>query len=180
MRRAALLLLLPAFLALSCSAGRRQAVSFLSPDGVQGHLAPILVAKNPPDPDKEITARRLEVTPSMSVHLIHVRTRESPHMHAEHDFTVELLMGSGVLHCLRAAAGAGGATQYMMSSIPMREGDAALIKRGTVHWFVNGGKEPASALVVFSPPYNSRDSIPFPVMEPAAERIMRELGRETK
>src|SRR5205823_3875929 len=39
-------------------------------------------------------------------------------------------------------------------------GDAAAIPRGAVHWFANGGRAPALAFVVFTPPLDAPDTVP--------------------
>lgn len=83
-----------------------------------------------------------------SYHLVQIRTRETPHRHVEHDLSVTLLRGEGVLH----VAGKRHA---------MRQGDAAVVGRGEAHWFENRGSEPAAAFVIFSPPYDGKDNVPL-------------------
>jgi len=64
-----------------------------------------------------------------------------------HDLTVFVLRGQGTLTLgeVRRALAAG---------------DAAVIPRGAVHWFANGGRAPALALVVFTPPLDAPDTVP--------------------
>jgi quercetin dioxygenase-like cupin family protein len=45
----------------------------------------------------------------------------------------------------------------------LHAGDAAVIPRGAVHHFVNRGRAPAIALVVFAPPLDAPDSVPVDV-----------------
>jgi quercetin dioxygenase-like cupin family protein len=71
----------------------------------------------------------------------------APYMHATHDLTATLLRGKGVLH-LRDTAQA------------MRSGDAAVIPRGTPHYFVNTDSAPAVAFVPFAPTYDGMDHVP--------------------
>ena len=82
-----------------------------------------------------------------SYHLVQVRGSESPHYHVAHDLTVLVLRGQGTLTLgeVRRALAAG---------------DAAVIPRGAVHWYANGGRAPALALVVFTPPLDAPDTVP--------------------
>ena len=84
---------------------------------------------------------------SASYHLVQVRGSERPHRHIAHDLTVFVLRGQGTLTLgeVRRALAAG---------------DAAVIPRGAVHWFANGGRAPALALVVFTPPLDAPDTVP--------------------
>jgi quercetin dioxygenase-like cupin family protein len=75
-----------------------------------------------------------------------VRTEEKPHYHRFHDLTVTVIRGEGVLNVGTRA-------------IRMKEGDVAHVHRGTAHFFRNTGKEPAAAFVVFSPPFDGRDTV---------------------
>ena len=84
-----------------------------------------------------------------SVTLVQIRDRETPHVHTRYDITVTLMRGAGTLHLAGAA-------------LPMRAGDAAFVPRGTPHFFVNHGSEPAAALVSFAPPFDGPDQEPVP------------------
>ncbi len=104
------------------------------------------VAAHPLAGGQEIRADEVGRTPSASYHLVQVRGSESPHRHIAHDLTVFVLHGQGTLTlgevCRALAAG-----------------DAAVIPRGAVHWFANGGRAPALALVVFTPPLDAPDTV---------------------
>jgi mannose-6-phosphate isomerase-like protein (cupin superfamily) len=82
----------------------------------------------------------------VSHHLAVVRTEEQPHYHRFHDLTVVLLRGEGVLN-------------VEQKRIAMKAGDVVHVQRGVPHFFRNGGKAPAAAFVVFSPPFDGRDTI---------------------
>lgn len=82
----------------------------------------------------------------VSHHVAVVRTEETPHYHRFHDLTVMVLQGEGVLN-------------VEQRRIAMKAGDVAHIHRGTPHFFRNTGREPAVALVVFSPPFDGRDTV---------------------
>lgn len=103
----------------------------------------------PLGPGDNIRPTELRRGESSSLALVQVRDREQPHVHTRYDLTVTLVRGSGTLWL-------SGAPQ------PMREGDIAFIPKGTPHYFVNQGSEPAAALVVFAPPFSGTDQAPAP------------------
>jgi quercetin dioxygenase-like cupin family protein len=96
----------------------------------------------------EIRADRVRRTPGASVHVVQVRGSERPHRHAQHDLIVQVLRGEGVL-TLEGAR------------ITMRAGDAAVVERGSVHWFASAPGTTAVALVTFAPPLDAPDSVPL-------------------
>jgi len=106
-----------------------------------------IVNAHPLKDGENIRSVLLSKSESSSRHLVQIRGRESPHIHAQHDFVVILVRGQGVLHV-------GGGRQTML------EGSIAVIDRGTPHWFENTGRAPAAAFVVFSPPYDGTDNVP--------------------
>jgi quercetin dioxygenase-like cupin family protein len=96
---------------------------------------------------QNIRPTELRRADNMSVHLVRIRDREQPHVHTRYDLAVVLVRGTGTLWL----AG---------KPLPMREGDVAVIPKETAHFFVNEGREPASALVVFSPAFDGPDQRP--------------------
>jgi mannose-6-phosphate isomerase-like protein (cupin superfamily) len=96
--------------------------------------------------DKDVQVFDLGRTAWVSHHVAVVRTAESPHYHRFHDLTVTVLSGEGAL-------------DLEGRKIPMKAGDVAHVNRGIRHYFRNGGKSPAVAFVVFSPPYDGRDTV---------------------
>ena len=44
--------------------------------------------------------------------------------------------------------------------VDLSAGDVVYIPRGTVHYFVNTGRDPAVAFVVFAPPFDGKDIVP--------------------
>ncbi|MGH7788836.1 MAG: cupin domain-containing protein [Candidatus Binatia bacterium] len=82
-----------------------------------------------------------------SVALVQIADRETPHVHTRYDLAVTLVVGSGTLWLDGVA-------------LPMQVGDAAFVPRGTAHYFVNAGAQPAAALVVFAPPFSGPDQEP--------------------
>jgi len=102
---------------------------------------------HPAAPDQPIRVDEVARTASASYHLVQARSSERPHRHVAHDLLVVVLRGSGTL-TLGAAR------------IPLAAGDAALIPRGTVHWFASDGTSPAVALAVFTPALDGPDNVP--------------------
>src|SRR5579884_4111556 len=66
------------------------------------------------------------------------------------ELTVHVLSGGGVLVLARRR-------------VTLRAGDVVLIARGVTHWFTPGGREPAVALAVFTPPLDGPDAVPVDV-----------------
>jgi quercetin dioxygenase-like cupin family protein len=133
--------LLVATLLAGC-AGRRPIVA-IGP--LEEGLDAFLAAHAPGD--ENVRADRVARTETASYHVVQVRDREAPHRHVTHDLTVVLLRGRGTL----VLAG---------RRIPVRAGDAYLVPRGTVHSFVNDGRERAVTLAVFTPPLDAPDTVP--------------------
>lgn len=142
MHRAALLLLC---LALGGCAAAPAPRLFVVP-GSDSDLAAILTA-HPLPGDANISALPLGSTEAASYHLIQIRDRERPHVHATHDLAVTVLRGTGRLF-IRG------------EPHEMRPGDVAVVPRATPHYFVNAGAQPAVAFVTFAPPYDGTDQVP--------------------
>jgi quercetin dioxygenase-like cupin family protein len=108
-----------------------------------------LAAQSPLAPRDNIRPAELQRGESSSLSLIQVRDREPAHVHARYDLVVTLAKGSGTL---------------WLNGTPLRmtAGDVAFIPKGTPHYFVNDGPEPAAALVVFAPPFSGPDQQPIP------------------
>jgi mannose-6-phosphate isomerase-like protein (cupin superfamily) len=107
-----------------------------------------LVDAHPIPEGQNILPVLLGQTDTLSYHLIQIRDRESPHVHAHHDLVVTLLRGEGTLHLSGRAQ-------------PMRRGDVAVVPKRTPHFFVNTGARPAAAFVTFAPPYDGKDNVPI-------------------
>lgn len=84
-----------------------------------------------------------------SVSFVQIRDREPPHRHTRYDLTVLMVEGHGVLW-------------LDGKPLPMRPGDVSFVPKGTPHFFVNQGDEPAATLVSFAPPFSGSDSEPVP------------------
>jgi quercetin dioxygenase-like cupin family protein len=140
--------LLIAMLVLASGCAERPARVFLDPHF--GRLSyDSLLAATPLAPGENIRARELDRGANSSVSLVQIRDREQPHIHTRYDLSVTLAKGSGTLWLDGIA-------------LPMHAGDATFIPKGTPHYFVNDGSEPAAALVVFAPAFSEPDQQPVP------------------
>lgn len=118
-----------------------------TPQGMERTSVTLLLAMHPLPEGENISATLLGRTDALSFHLVQIRDRERPHVHAEHDLTVVVLQGSGRLYIDGIAH-------------DMRAGDVAVVPRGTPHYFVNSASTPAAAFVTFAPSYDGKDQLP--------------------
>jgi len=139
-----LLVLLSLLGAAGCAVAPSLTVA--NPQGAMHTSLTDLLAAHPLPPGQNGSAVLLGRTESMSYHLVQIRDREQPHLHATHDLTVTLVRGTGQFH-IRGAV------------YDMRSGDVAVVPRGTPHYFVNTGTAPAVAFATFAPPYDGQDQV---------------------
>ncbi|MBI4515189.1 MAG: cupin domain-containing protein [Deltaproteobacteria bacterium] len=134
-----------AIAALGCTA--RTPPRVVLPGAAPVELAELL-DRYPLAADQPVRAERLAVTAELSYHLVQVRpgAGERPHLHAQHDLVVLLLLGQGTQWINRQPAA-------------VRAGDTLAIPAGASHYFVNTGNTPAAALVIFSPPHDGSDQV---------------------
>lgn len=142
-RRAALSFAL--FLTSACSPAPRIALQY-GGDLKQTDFEKVL-ADNPLAANDNIKITTLGQGQEVSHHLVQIRDREKPHLHQRHDGTVFMFKGSGYLIMDKVR-------------IDLMAGDVVYIPRGTVHYFVNTGSDPAVAFVVFAPPFDGKDTVP--------------------
>lgn len=81
-----------------------------------------------------------------SYHFAQIRDREPLHRHEISDLTVILLRGHGVL-------------RLGSKEKKVREGDTVKIPANANHAFINRSGEPASAFVMFRPPFQEGDKV---------------------
>lgn len=98
-------------------------------------------------PGEGIRVTPLSRSEHMSMSLVQISDREQPHVHTRYDVSVLLVRGRGTLY-------------LDGQPLPLGEGDAAFVPKGTPHFFVNQGSEPAAALVTFAPPFDAPDQQP--------------------
>jgi quercetin dioxygenase-like cupin family protein len=111
---------------------------------------PVAQAAPPLAAGENIKLTELRRSEHASVSLVQVRDREAPHIHTRYDLTITMIRGTGTLWLDGTA-------------LPMRAGDVAFIPRRTPHHFVNGGQDPALALVSFAPAFSGPDQEPVGV-----------------
>lgn len=145
--RTTLLIGLALLFAGSGCASQPHAARLLMADPPRAVPAVTLAPSLPPGDNVRPTEVRRGESSSLSI--VQVRDREQPHVHTRYDLTVMLAKGSGTLWLNGVP-------------LPMGEGDVAFIPKGMPHYFVNGGPEPAAALVVFAPAFSGPDQQPVP------------------
>lgn len=163
MRRA---LLLPLLL-IGCATAPTRVIVGLDP-GSRVDLDAWLAA-HPLAVSEELKAVPVGAIGTTSYAIVQVRGRERAHVHADHDLTVHVLRGRGRLALFHAA----GVTEFTGEVRPLAAGDVAAIPRGMVHWFVNGGREPAVAVASFTPPYDGMDIVTTPLIAAMDEAVTR-------
>ena len=140
------LLLLPILLALtSCSPAHEFYLRYGN-QLTESDLARVL-KENPLGPQENIKVTTLGQGSTASHHVVQIRDRELPHIHRNHDLTVVVLRGSGPIVIAQE--------QRLLAA-----GDVVFIPRDTVHYFINASRDPAVALVIFSPPFDGKDTVP--------------------
>ena len=97
--------------------------------------------------DQNIGRWLVEEGSDSSMFVVRIRDREEPHLHTRYDLTIVVVEGEGTLWLGTKA-------------LRMRRGDMAFIPRGTPHYFVNRGRDPAAALAIFSPKFLEADQQP--------------------
>jgi mannose-6-phosphate isomerase-like protein (cupin superfamily) len=100
--------------------------------------------ENPLPTGENIHVTNLGVGESASHHLVQVRNAEPLHIHRHHDLTVWVYRGVGQM-------------TVGTNLFTVKPGDSIYIPRAVPHRFVNGGRMPAVALVVFSPALAGKD-----------------------
>ena len=106
-----------------------------------------ILAANPLAADQNVRVVEVVHGEQSSVSLVQIRDREQPHLHTRYDLTVMLIEGHGVLWLDNVPQ-------------PMRAGDISFVPKGTPHFFINEGDNPAVTLVSFAPPFSGPDQQP--------------------
>jgi quercetin dioxygenase-like cupin family protein len=125
-----------------CTRSRAPIVAGALPEGLDA-----FIAAHPLAGGQALRADEIARGPAASWHVVQVATAERPHRHRQHDLTVVVLRGAGVL-------------TLDGRPIAMQAGDAAVVTRDRPHWFARRGSHPAVALVTFTPALDAADSVP--------------------
>lgn len=139
---------LACWLLVTASCARAPHIVIPAPTGMSDSSLSALLAAHPLPDGQNISALPLGKSEALSYHLVQIRDREGPHIHATHDLVVTLLRGKGQLYVRREPQ-------------EMHQGDVAVVAHGTPHYFVNTDSEPAAAFVTFAPPYDGSDQVPL-------------------
>lgn len=142
--------ILSCLLALVLSDGcatEQRAYSWFSEGEIKRQWIEGVLRQNPLAPDQNIRVTNLGASASLSHHIVQIRFAESLHVHENHDLTVYVYRGRGVLRL--------GAHR-----IRLKEGDIVFIPHGAPHAFQNQASTPAVALVIFTPAFDGQDTVP--------------------
>ena len=82
-------------------------------------------------------------------HLVVIKKEEPLHIHAAHDGWAICLKGEGEFIL--------GDKRFLI-----HPGSSVYIPRGVPHKAIRRGREPIAAFVIFTPPYNGKDTLPVP------------------
>lgn len=107
-----------------------------------------VLLQNPLAPDANIRVANLGPSDSVSHHLVQIRFAEPLHIHESHDLTVCVYRGHGTL-------------RLGPDKILLNTGDIAFIPRGVPHAFRNESSTPAVAVVMFTPAFDGKDTVPI-------------------
>jgi quercetin dioxygenase-like cupin family protein len=118
-----------------------------SEDAISYQALAAELAARPIAPGENLRISLLSKTEHASVHLVQVRWGEKPHIHESHDLSVFVLRGHGEMTM-------GHETRVI------QEGDMVHVSAGLRHFFTNRSRSPAVAVLVFSPPFDGKDTKP--------------------
>lgn len=106
-----------------------------------------IIRNHPIPPGQNIFVTDLGQTGSTSHHIVQIRGEEPLHIHRTHDLTAQIYQGEGTMMV--------GTARY-----DCQAGDVVFVPMGVPHKFINRGKVPAAAFVVFSPALVGKDFEP--------------------
>lgn len=144
MKRAPSAWLIGFALIVGCTSQKQDLGHFLVHDPPREATYDTMIAQLPIEGSQNIRQLLLQQNENMSVHLVRIKDREEPHLHTRYDLSVVLVAGEGTLW-------------LQGEPLKMNVGDVAVVSRGTRHYFVNEGSDPASFVVVFAPAYEESD-----------------------
>ena len=136
--------LLAAAVGTSCCGTRTTCHLWASETGVRRSEIEKVLRDNPLQPNENVRLTELGQTESVSHYLAQVRVAEPLHIHRTHDLTVFGYRGTGLMTV--------GANRFEVGP-----GDILFIPRGVSHRLENLSREPAVAVVAFSPRLAEKD-----------------------
>ena len=134
-----------ALLQSSC-AFQRGSYYWWSDNNLSAHQIDAILREHPMEPSQNISVTPLASTASGSHHLVQVRHSESLHVHRDHDLAVFVYRGQGRI-------------RIGQQVISIHQGDMLSIPRGVPHAFENTASKPSVAIVIFTPPFDGKDTV---------------------
>ncbi len=116
-----------------------------TPEAPESLLAKVAeIEKENFDNIKTITLSKNELS---THHLVVVKKEEPLHAHPKSDLWAMCLKGEG---------------EFVLGNkrFKVHPGSSIFVPRGVPHQAISNGKEPIAALVIFTPPYDGKDSVP--------------------
>ena len=144
-----LMLALAGCAAASAGGGQTQWMTFPVAKGGKGITLEAWLKEHPLKADQGISIEEISRGETASAAIIQIRTVEPLHVHMDHDVTVILLKGEGLLRV-------GG------RNLELRPGSIVTIPRGAAHSFANKSQEPAVAYAMFNPAFDGKDFVVVP------------------
>ena len=115
------------------------------------------VRENPIPRNLRFTREVLNQTSTATTSLLQVRQTFGPQVHQQHDVTLFIQSGIGLL-------------TIGQERTKVRGGFAVMIPRGMPYSYVNQGTQPTVMLEIVSPPYSAEDVIKVKLPEPGEEK----------
>lgn len=115
-------------------------------EGIKSKSLDRLKWENAIRPEETISKSVILEMDYSSAHMIQIRGGEKKHIHEFHDATVFIQSGWGRMYLGK-------------SSVNVKPGSVIFIPHGVLHYFVNGGPEPATAFAIFSPAFDGKDTV---------------------
>ena len=137
-------------LALAGCATSTQWVTFPISSGGKGVSLDAWLKEHPLKADQAVSLEELSRGETASAHIVQIRKQEPLHIHENHDATVIVLKGHGILW-------------IGDRKLELKPGSIVTIPRGVPHSFTNQSQEPAVAYVVFNPAFDGKDFVPVTV-----------------
>jgi len=94
--------------------------------------------------EQNIAIKHLFRNEYSSNHLIRLKNQEPPHYHDKHNLMIMIISGKTILH-------------FSDHEVHLKQGDVAIIPKGTYHWAENIDSEASVAFATFSPPFGGKD-----------------------
>jgi mannose-6-phosphate isomerase-like protein (cupin superfamily) len=115
--------------------------------GLSSTLIEDVLQSHPLEAAENIRVTELASATTLSHHIVQVRGAEKPYVHRAHDLTDFVHRGSGTM-------------QVGDVEFDVKRGDIILVPREIPHAFSNRSRRPSVAIVVFTPAFDGKDTVP--------------------